>query len=99
MTRKGLTCAGVSKLYSLNTSHRFRQSASDRGAYCKSTVDSLGSGRSHAYYLFLMDNVVHVCGSRLGEQDRIDLEIDVNLDLVSSSFCGVGSQNTFSKSH
>ena len=48
-----------------------RQSAPDRGVYCKSTVDSLGSEQSLAYGLFLMDLVVHVCGSRLGGQDKI----------------------------
>ena len=37
-----------------------RQPASDRGVYCRSTVDSLGSGQSLAYDLFLMDMVVHV---------------------------------------
>ena len=32
-----------------------RQSASDSGVYCRSTVDSLGSGQSLAHDLFLMD--------------------------------------------
>ena len=33
---------------------------------CRYTVDSHGSGQSLAYDLFLMDLVVHACGSRLG---------------------------------
>ena len=48
-----------------------RQSASDGGVYCRS-VDSLGSGQSLAYDLFLMDMVVHVCGNRLDGRGRIE---------------------------
>ena len=58
---------------------------------CRSTVDSLGSGQSLAYDLFLMDLDVQVSGSRLCGQDRIGMEIDVSVDLVSSSYCGVRS--------
>ena len=48
-----------------------RQSAPDSGVCSSSTVDSVGSGQSPAYDLFLTDLVVHVCGSKLGGQDRI----------------------------
>ena len=48
-----------------------RRSASARRVYCKSTVDARGCGQSLAYDLFLMDLSVHMCGSRLGGQERI----------------------------
>ena len=59
-----------------------------------STVDQPGSGQSLAYDLFLMDLVVHACGSRLGGQDRIGHGVDVSVDLVSSSYRGVRSHST-----
>ena len=47
-----------------------RQSASDRGT-AGQPLDRFGSGQSLAYDLFLVDLGVHVCGSRLGGQDKI----------------------------
>ena len=65
------------------------QSASDRGVYCRSTVDSLGSGQSLAHDLFLMGLG---CSSTCAETDSVDravldMEIDVSVDPVSSSYC------------
>ena len=48
----------VSKLYT-STFTDARQSASDRGVYCITTVDFRGSGQSLAHDLLLMDLVVH----------------------------------------
>ena len=56
-----------------------------------STVDSLGSGQSLAHDLFLMDLGVHVCGADSVDKTRLDMEIDISVDLVSSSYCGVRS--------
>ena len=61
---------------------------SDRSVYCRSTVDSRGSGQLLAHDLSLMDLVVHARGSRLGGHDRIG---HANRCHVSSSYRGVRS--------
>ena len=56
--------------------------------YCITTVDFRGSGQSLAYDLLLMDSM---------GRTRLDKEVNVGADLVSSSDRGVRSQKPFLK--
>ena len=68
------------------------QSMSHKGVCCKSTVDSLGSRQSLDYELFLWTWLCTCAEASSVEKTALDMENDVSVDLVSSSYCGVRSK-------
>ena len=65
-----------------------RQSASDRGVYCRSTVDSHGSVQSLAHDLFLIDFLYTCAETDSVDRAGVDMEVDVSTSpRRTSGFC------------